>query len=523
MSVSILSVFRLSVNAFDAQRTTVTLLSRVASLGSRVRAWLRTSHGKAWSAVVLACIASRLATTITYIEDPDSLRFALSVADGYDVAALQPHFPGYPVFWVVSKAFFLATGSFSVSFSLVGGVATAGLIWATLRLWDVRLRSATGAVLAGFVFFSPLVWLMGNRYMPDLLGTAVVLGALVVLLRGLGLTTKRASSEAVKQRYAFAGMAVVGVLAGLRVSYLPLVLLPVAGLLWYRPNRLQLLGVAAVSVLIWLIPFVVDTGPMELIDVAWGQTTGHFTEFGGTVQTEPNVLRRVSGFVEGLWADGLGAWWPGRHPLTIATGLGMLVVGAFSVRRLRRMGREWGTRLLWIGACAGVYTLWVFFFQNVIHKSRHILPLVPLVIGVLAFGFVALWRRAWWARVLVVLTGASYVAVALVLVVQHQRPTAIAQVKDYVDNESRHRRVRVASVPLVNEYLQAQGVEAELLSIEDSTDVRRLRRPETFAGRTLIIGRYASVQPSSPDTVRTFYHNPYVNRMWPEVTVYVYD
>jgi len=48
----------------------------------------------AWGALVIGCMASRLATTITYIEDPDSLRFALSVADSYDVAALQPHFPG---------------------------------------------------------------------------------------------------------------------------------------------------------------------------------------------------------------------------------------------------------------------------------------------------------------------------------------------------------------------------------------------------------------------------------------------
>ena len=36
-------------------------------------------------------------STIYYIEDLDSLRFALSMID-YDVAKLQPHFPAYPVF-----------------------------------------------------------------------------------------------------------------------------------------------------------------------------------------------------------------------------------------------------------------------------------------------------------------------------------------------------------------------------------------------------------------------------------------
>ena len=52
--------------------------------------------------LLLVCIISRLATSIYYIEDIDSLRFALSL-DDYSITKLQPHFPGYPVFCYIAK------------------------------------------------------------------------------------------------------------------------------------------------------------------------------------------------------------------------------------------------------------------------------------------------------------------------------------------------------------------------------------------------------------------------------------
>jgi hypothetical protein len=173
--------------------------------------------------------------------------------------------------------------------------------------------------------------------------------------------------------------------------------------------------------------------------------------------------------------------------------------------------------------CVLVYGVWMFFFQNVVHKSRHVLPLLALLLPVLAEGAAALWRgRHTWARGAVLGAAGAYAAVALVLAVQHQAPTAIAQAKRFVEAQTeRPRPTRVASVPLVNTYLRSQQVDARFLSIEDSSDVRRLRRADT--GRTFVIGTYASLLERSPTRTRTFYHNPHVNRMWPKVTVYVYE
>jgi 4-amino-4-deoxy-L-arabinose transferase-like glycosyltransferase len=462
-------------------------------------------------------VASRLATRITYIEDPDSLRFALSVADEYDIAALQPHFPGYPVFWAASELFAVPTGSFSVAFALVGGLSTAGLIWALLRLWDVPLRSVEGTVLTGLVVFNPLLWLMGTRYMPDLMGTTGALATLAALFAAL-----RASRQTATQ-WAVAGMAGAGLLAGLRLSYMPMVFLPVLVVLWRVDRRGTQILAGTVGVLVWLIPMIVDTGFWTLVDVAWGQTTGHFTEFGGTVQTAPDLSRRVLGMGQGLWADGLGGWWPGRHPLTIAVSLGALGTGSLGARRLWQANAIRNQRVWLLAASALLYAVWIFFFQNVIHKSRHVLPLLPVLLLVLAAGGATLWRARWTSRRALLLGfSGAYAAVTLVLVTQHLTPSAIAQTKSYVERQVQTQdSVRVASVPLINDYLRAQQVEARYLSIEDSSDVHRLRTVDT--GMTLVVGTYTSLLHREPTRTNTFYHNPHVNRMWPEVTVYLYE
>ncbi len=482
--------------------------------------WRRlcSAPGVAWAAVLLACVATRLATAISYIEDPDSLRFALSVADEFDVAALQPHFPGYPIFWAAAEVFAIPTGSFSAAFALVGGLATGGLIWALLRLWGRRLRSAEGATLAGVVMFNPLLWLMGNRYMPDLMGTAGAFAVLAALVAAL-----RASESSRARRWALAGMVGAGLLAGLRLSYMPLVFVPVLAVLWHVNRRgLQVLA-GTVGVLVWLVPMTLDTGLWPLVDVAWGQTTGHFTDFGGTVQTESDLGRRLTGTLQGLWADGLGGWWAGRHWSTAVVGAGVLGTGATGVWQLWRRSALYTRRTWLVVACALVYGVWMFFFQNVVHKSRHVLPLLALLLPVLAMGAVALWRtRSWPVRAATLVAAGAYATVTLVLVAQHRTPTAVAQAKRFVETQtSQPGPTRVASVPLVNTYLRTQQVDARFFSVEDSTDVRRLGEME--AGQTLVVGTYASLLNQAPTRTRTFYHNPHVNRMWPNVTVYVYD
>lgn len=486
---------------------------------------------------MLVCVASRVVTTITYIEDPDSLRFAMSVAHGFDLASMQPHFPGYPVFWAVAASLYALLGSFSTAFSVVGGLATAGLIAAILFLWKKPLASPEGMAVTAVVFFNPLIWLLGNRYMPDLLGTALAITAFALLIRALAARAGTRSGDegsagrGVDVTFAVAGIAATGGLAGLRLSYLPLLLVPVVLVLarilaaqrWVLLARVVAVGLGSIAV--WLVPMIADTGWQTLIDVATRQTSGHFTEFGGTVQTEADLGRRAVRFVRGVWADGLGAWWPGRHLLTVAVGGGVLLLAAAGTRRLQmQIATPRARRVaLWVLASAGIYAVWIFFFQNVIHKSRHVLPLLPFVLLVLSAGGTWLWQRGGaWARATVLAAGLAYAAVTLVLVQQHRSPTAIAQATAFVQEQAaRGETVRVISDPLVNTYMSAQEVDARFVSVADSGAVRQALR--AGAGRTIVVGTYPGRVDTPPDTVRRFFHNPFVNRMWADVTVRVYE
>lgn len=478
-----------------------------------------------WVLLALACLGSRLATGIYYVEDPDSLRFALAVADGFALAELQPHFPGYPVYWAVCRLAYLATGSLGAAFALVGGAGTFVLCGVLLRMTGWALTSSRGLILVAAVGVNPLLWLMGTRYMPDLSGLA-----LAVL--GFGLLTGRLEPAGSSHRW---GWLATGLLAGWRLSYLPVLAVPIAWKVARGRVGFRHFLWGATGVLVWLVPMVVDTGWSALWSAAWAQTEGHFTEFGGTVGTRPDLTARGSAFVRAVWADGLGGWWPGRHWLTSIVGLGWAAILAAGFRGLipwtspsEPDDRE--QRAVIVAAVlAGVaYAAWAFFFQNVIHRPRHVLPLLVPLCALGARGTVRLGRAgAGHARTAVriglILVGLAYAVVAGVLVGQHGSPSAPAQVRDHLGgmrtpgSEPR----RVVSIPLINYYLAGQGVEADYFSVRDSTE-RRRARALLDRGTTIYVGTRPPAAWPEPSRADTFYHNPYVNRMWARIPVYVF-
>ncbi len=484
--------------------------------------------GLSCSGLVAASVATRLASTIYYVEDTDSLRFALSVSEGFDLVALQPHFPGYPVFWAAASVFYEMTGSFAASFSLVGGLATAAVVIFGIRLSGRDPLSAESMAIGFLLFFNPMIWLMGNRYMPDLMGLAVALAALSMF----SASHRRESdpTAGTLPLLAAAGF-LTGLLAGIRLSYAPLLLpayLHAIGR-WQVRRAGHLVVWTLAGSLIWFIPMTADTGWDALLEAATQQTEGHFTEFGGTVETDPNLAARAERMFEAVWSDGLGAWWRGRHPLTGLVAMGLLLLTVEAVRaRTSAPGssrRRTTSIPLLLTASALTYAIWIYFFQNIIYKSRHVLPLVALACIPLGIGLARLARGGAFrtavqrvaARTLAGVFAVAYAAVTLVLVVQHREPTAIAQIKEYVEEK---RPETIVSIPLVNFYLSAQNIEADFLSIQDEADRARL---DTLPGSVMVIGRFPEIMPQNPAAADTFYHNPYVNRMWPEVEVYVHD
>ena len=104
---------------------------------------------------------------------------------------------------------------------------------------------------------------------------------------------------------------------------------------------------------------------------------------------------------------------------------------------------------------------------------------------------------------------------------QHKKPTAIAQVVEQVRVISETEPdLRVVAVPLVTFMLGVQGVDAIFVEADDRAAMALLISDREAGFPIVSIGM--PLENRAPETKSTFYHNPFVNRMWPEIPLYVY-
>ena len=487
-----------------------------------------TTEFRVWSIVLVSCIGSRLLSTIYYIEDLDSLRFALSMVD-YNVSKLQPHFPAYPVFCWTAKLLYAIIRRYALAFSLLGGLSTFFTIFFTLKIAKIQNTTRMGKIAIFVLFMNPLLWLMSNRYMPDSMGVAC-------LLASLYFTTAETESRKHPPLCGpnCVGFLLAGILLGIRLSYLPL-LVPVLFVRLKRPERLKYIIAGTIGILVWFIPLLYMTGWKALITAAQGQSYGHFSDFGGAVSTNPEFWLRLTKIFESLWADGFGLYWWGRHFITACT---TIIIGIIVVFSWKPSFKKWTAEKLsgedsilpnpiFIGCI--IYLVWIFLGQNVIHKSRHVLPLLPF----LALGIASVCNQSIgipinerkgrsryifvWGIVTTFFVCYSYVTINIVA--QHTKPTAIAQIHKYLRDKQREQGtpLHIVSVPLIQYYLAAQAVEAVYVPIKSEADLAQL---DTLETGWIVIGSPLSNR--KPKVEKTFYHNPYVNRMWPELPLFEY-
>lgn len=481
-----------------------------------------TTELRVWSIVFLSCIGTRLLSTIYYIEDLDSLRFALSIVD-YDVAKLQPHFPAYPVFCCIAKLFYAVTRRYALAFSLIGGLSTFFTIFFTLKIVKMPVTTLLGKVVIFVVFMNPLLWLMSNRYMPDAMGVACLLASLYFT------TAQEEGNRHILLERSVIGFFLAGILMGIRLSYFPLLLPALLIAIRKHSGRLKCVIAGIVGILVWLIPLLSITGWNTLIAAAQTQSQGHFADFGGTVSTHPELWFRFTKLLESIWADGFGLYWRGRHSITACTAIILTGIIAANWRILKRWtieklsdGKSAFLKPIFIGCI--VYLVWMFLGQNIIHKSRHVLPLLPFLSLGIAFACNQVLRlqdrlRYVFAWSMLIFFFLCYSYVTLHTVVQHTKPTAIAQVHEYLrDKQSEQdNKLHIVSVPLIKYYLISQAIEAVYIPIKSEVDLAQLDKLET--GFVVIGSRLPNREPK---VEKVFYHNPYVNRMWSEISVFAY-
>ena len=472
-----------------------------------------------WIGLTL-CILSRLITTIYYIEDIDSLRFALATKE-FNIVKLQPHFPGYPVFCFMLNAFYWMFGRFSLSFSLIGGIASFLLMWSSREIVSEIYPGFHKWIIDLLIFFNPFYWIMANRYMPDLLGLSITACAFCFFVKYL---------KYYRLNYLLFFCLLAGLSAGVRLSFLPFLIAPIIFLLFVEKQKkyFQILFLA-LGVLIWFIPFLIITGWDGMISSAFKHTGGHFYDWGGTIFTEPNYLLRLKGILSGIFAHGLGGFWQGRHwstmGVTIGVVLGIVQFFRFKKEVFDRIIKFPKIILILFASSFVIYLLWIFFYQNVIFNPRHCMPLVWVVIIITALGYsLFLQKFKIMSILLLIYFMLSYSYITYHVVNQHKKPSAIAQTLNYLKSKN-SETLNIISIPMINQYLKNQKLDAQFYNCEDKSN---LQNPIAIGSKnketTIFIGCLPEEVKSNSYKKMIFFHNPFVNTIWPEIELFeMYD
>jgi len=446
------------------------------------------------------CVLSRAITSIYYIEDIDSLRFALGVQD-YSIINLQPHFPGYPIFLFFAKIVFFFANSLGITFSIIGGISIFIIIHFTCKLARIELNSPAGLFCSAIIFFNPLLWILSNRYMPDIFGAAIMVAALYFLTLHTDFNYRL-----------MIGAFLTGILAGTRLSYLPVLIVPASIAVYKSETRKYLFYPFAIGIMVWLIPFVWVTGWDDLLLAASKQTMGHFTDFGGTSITENNWSLRLKNFSSSIWADGFGGYLVGRNWLTIILSIFFSFLLLLSAKSFINNFRSNDvTKLLFYSLL--VYSIWILLFQNVIHKSRHVIPIIIVLLYFLSVGTsISFWKNRT-SYIFSSLYITTLIFVSITLVIQHKSPSAISKLKD--DLIKMDSNETIVSIPLVKYYLETHGINAIYIDV-NSLDKNNI--PDTL-NKAVIIGDHSELFNDTFQVISdsSYFHNPYVNRMWPEI------
>jgi hypothetical protein len=250
----------------------------------------------------------------------DSINFALSLQH-FDVAAGQPHIPGYILYVLLARWVNAVVGD--TQLTLVGiSLVSSGLAVACLYvLGSTMFNRATGLTAALFLASSPLFWFYGEVALPHSLDALVVIVTVWLLYRIMQGEAALAVPAAIW----------IGVAGGLRpqtqLFLMPLALVAGWRLGWKR--GLLALGVMAVVDFAWAIPLVWSTGGLARYlqvtreyTAAFNTTTSVFSG-GGLWGLQRNVHK--------LAMYTLYGWGLAVIPAAVA---GLEVLRSLSARRL---------------------------------------------------------------------------------------------------------------------------------------------------------------------------------------------
>ena len=458
------------------------------------------------------CVATRLFTSINYLEDIDSMRFALSILD-YNILEDRPHFPGYPIFCSAVKFIYLITNSIKISFSLIGAISTFIIIYFSNLIFKSFIKTQSQFITI-LLFINPLLWNLSNRYMSDLFGLSLLMMITYHYLYYINHS---------KKLNLFYGTFVLGLLAGVRISFFPFFIPIIVYFIFTEnfKNQIIIFIILLLGILIWLIPLAIITDINELYQKSIKHTYGHFYKWGGSVITsESSHIHRFIKTFESIWADGMGSYWLGRHFITIFISVGWILSFYSALFRSNQLLIDASRKSIKILILSIIsYFVWILLFQNVVYKPRHIIPFIPFIVMLSSTGLISLINRNKNFKILAYSFFTVLIILTSYLNYQHSFPSAISQVKDYLVMDNEKLKIFYSSGLINNYMIKHNGTEDIIFkNLDAKSDIMNYYR----SGFTIYSTIKLSIINMNLKFESNFYHNPYVNRLWPSMQIFKY-
>lgn len=199
----------------------------------------------------------RLKFLSPYLEDWDSVQFALGLHN-YSIVDHQPHPPGYPLYTLLGKFFylFLQDDLKALTFlsSFLGSLILIPLYYFTKKMFDKTTAHTTILLFA----LTPLPWLLSEVALTDIPGLFFLVSAAFLIY----LTRNN------DHKFLFVCL-LSGLILGFRTnSFLILLSLIFLIILGKRNMKLGVLStvVFIMGIAIWFIPLIIITGPKQFLE-----------------------------------------------------------------------------------------------------------------------------------------------------------------------------------------------------------------------------------------------------------------
>ena len=347
--------------------------------------------------------------------------------------------------------------------------------------------------------------------MPDIFGLSLLIVGIYFFLRILKFQHKK--------DYFILG-AVLALLSGVRLSFIPF-FIPIV-FLFNNKKIIYLFISGLIFLLIWLIPLIFITGAEELINLFINDSRGHFYSWGGTVMSSNVTLdQRLMKVFEFTFVDGFSFWKSERNWITIINTI-LIVFYLFhfisDIKKHNLKSNIQEIKLILI--CILSYFLWIYFFQNISYKARHILPFIPIICVILAIPINRLFHEKIHNKVITLLFITTHFYITYFLVNQHLTPSAISQINKTISNE-KNNNIVVVSDGLKN-YFWNKSNNKNILFLNKN----KIKNSEikNYINSGCVVYSSNKIENINCDyEILNFYHNPHVNRLWSHLRIYRYE